>query len=185
MITTYCFEKDIEKIENYELAKKDNFVGWVIHHRLETHFSNGDKRPVNCHLTSAELRALQFYDFVSPDVLIFMKDSEHRTLHNKSRSSAGHLVTDAMKQKMSERLKGRKAWNKGLKMTDGYKETCRKRTIGKKWWTNGIEDRQSFECPGEGFVLGRKTKGRPAWNKGKKTGVIPWNKGLKKELEDE
>ena len=30
----YCCE-DISKIENYELAKRDNFRGWVIHHRLE------------------------------------------------------------------------------------------------------------------------------------------------------
>ena len=37
----YC--KDYENIENYELAKKDNFKGWVIHHRLETHTSDGEK----------------------------------------------------------------------------------------------------------------------------------------------
>ena len=30
----YCCE-DISKIENYEIAKRDNFRGWVIHHRLE------------------------------------------------------------------------------------------------------------------------------------------------------
>lgn len=30
----YCKE-DISNIENYELAKADNFEGWVIHHRDE------------------------------------------------------------------------------------------------------------------------------------------------------
>ena len=29
----YC--KEYQKIENYELAKADNFKGWEIHHRLE------------------------------------------------------------------------------------------------------------------------------------------------------
>ena len=38
----YC--KSIEDIENYELAKADNFIGWDIHHRLETH--NSDKEDV-------------------------------------------------------------------------------------------------------------------------------------------
>ena len=30
----YC-KDDLSKIENYELAKADNFKGWHIHHRLE------------------------------------------------------------------------------------------------------------------------------------------------------
>lgn len=38
----YC--DDIENIENYEAAKRDNFKGWNCHHRLETHNSDGGKR---------------------------------------------------------------------------------------------------------------------------------------------
>ena len=34
MENNYC--TDSTKIENYEKAKADNFVGWCIHHRLET-----------------------------------------------------------------------------------------------------------------------------------------------------
>ena len=30
----YC-KDDLSKIENYELAKADNFKDWHIHHRLE------------------------------------------------------------------------------------------------------------------------------------------------------
>lgn len=33
-LRTYCRD-NITKIENYELAKADNFKGWEIHHRLE------------------------------------------------------------------------------------------------------------------------------------------------------
>lgn len=51
----YCCE-DISKIENYELAKRDNFSGWVIHHRLETHTSDGERRKVD--IGKEELKAL-------------------------------------------------------------------------------------------------------------------------------
>lgn len=33
----------IEKVENYEKAKADNFKGWDIHHRLETHTFDGKR----------------------------------------------------------------------------------------------------------------------------------------------
>ena len=38
----FCCE-DISRIENYDLVKKDNFKGWQIHHRLETHTSDGKR----------------------------------------------------------------------------------------------------------------------------------------------
>lgn len=41
------FTKDLENVENYWLAKADNFVGWECHHRLETHNSDGERRLVN------------------------------------------------------------------------------------------------------------------------------------------
>ena len=41
----YC--KNYENIENYDKALKDNFKGWEIHHRLETHNSDGERRLVN------------------------------------------------------------------------------------------------------------------------------------------
>ena len=31
----YVRDGELEKIENYELAKADNFKGWCIHHRLQ------------------------------------------------------------------------------------------------------------------------------------------------------
>lgn len=41
----YC--KNYQDIENYEKAKADNFKGWVPHHRLETHNSDGERRLVD------------------------------------------------------------------------------------------------------------------------------------------
>ena len=37
----YCDE--IENVENYDLAKADNFEDWNCHHRLETHNSDGER----------------------------------------------------------------------------------------------------------------------------------------------
>ena len=36
----YC--KNIENVENYEKALADNFVGWCLHHRLQTWTSDGE-----------------------------------------------------------------------------------------------------------------------------------------------
>lgn len=81
MTTNFCFEKDIEKIENYELAKKDNFKGWVIHHRLELENSDGVKRDKE--ILKDELIALNCYYFRPASELIFMRRGEHVSLHNK------------------------------------------------------------------------------------------------------
>lgn len=75
----YCCE-DICQIENYELAKKDNFIGWDIHHRLETHNSDGIRRSVD--ITRKELMKLGVYYNRPASELIFMKSSEHCKLHH-------------------------------------------------------------------------------------------------------
>lgn len=75
----FCIPEEIEQIENYELAKADNFNGWCIHHRLETHNSDGEKRLVN--LTRTELKALDMYYNRPSNELIFLTNSEHAKLH--------------------------------------------------------------------------------------------------------
>ena len=77
----YCIPEQIEQIENYELAKKDNFQGWNIHHRLETHNSDGQRRLAD--LSKAELIALDMYYNRPANELVFLTNSEHTILHNK------------------------------------------------------------------------------------------------------
>jgi hypothetical protein len=76
----YCISEEIEQIENYETAKKDNFNGWHIHHRLETHNSDGEKRLVN--LSRDELIALEVYYNRPANELIFLTASEHQKIHH-------------------------------------------------------------------------------------------------------
>ena len=77
-----CLEK--EKIENYELAKADNFKGWVIHHRLETHNFDGERRLVN--ISRAELIALDIYYNRPASELIYLTRAEHAYTHGVSDS---------------------------------------------------------------------------------------------------
>ena len=76
----YCIPEEIEQIENYEMAKKDNFESWHIHHRLETHNSDGEKRLIN--LSVDELIAFEVYYNRPAKELIFLTASEHRKLHH-------------------------------------------------------------------------------------------------------
>ena len=75
----YCNES-IMNIENYWKALSDNFKGWHIHHRLETHTSDGEKRKVA--LESEELIALNMYYNRPASELIFLTEKEHGTIHN-------------------------------------------------------------------------------------------------------
>lgn len=75
------YTNDLESVENFELAKLDNFVGWHCHHRLETHFSDGTHRPVEARLTMSELVALGLYYDRPAEELIFMRAADHKRLH--------------------------------------------------------------------------------------------------------
>lgn len=81
LLRKYC--TDLELIENYEQAKSDNFKGWHLHHRLETHTSDGERRLVD--LAMEELIALGMYYNRSASELIFLVNSEHSKLHNKGK----------------------------------------------------------------------------------------------------
>lgn len=76
-LTIWC--KDYTKIENYDKALEDKFIGWQCHHRLETHTSDGERRLVD--ITTAELIALGIYRNRPPEELILMKTTKHRRLH--------------------------------------------------------------------------------------------------------
>ena len=98
MFERYC--KDYENIENYEAAKKDNFIGWECHHRLETHNSDGKRRLID--ITAAELKALGMYYNRPASELIFLTTREHNAFKK------GKKRSDETKKKMSEAAKGNK-----------------------------------------------------------------------------
>ena len=110
------FSSEIEKIENYENAKKDNFHGWNCHHRLETHNSDGEKRLVQ--LSPKELKALDMYYNRPADELIYLTVKDHTQVHSKGRpcseaqkrktsqSLMGHKVSEKTRKKISEKLIG-------------------------------------------------------------------------------
>ena len=143
----YC--KDYKNIENYEKAKKDNFKGWHCHHRLETHTSDGARRLVD--ISVEELQALGMYYKRPASELIFMKHSEHSSLHDEgenhpmygkkhseesrkknSESHKGKHHSDESKKKMSEAQKGKpktEEWrkrigeaNKGKHLSEEHKK---------------------------------------------------------------
>ena len=75
----YVRDGRYDLIENYELAKADNFEGWLIHHRLELTLDNEFAH------TPEELQRLNMYFDRPPYELIWLKLGEHSALHNCKR----------------------------------------------------------------------------------------------------
>ena len=163
----YC--KDYQDIENYEKAKKDDFVGWDCHHRLETHNSDGERRLVD--ITVAELQALGMYYNRPASELIFLTTREHNA-YGKGRKRSAEV-----RRKMAELHKGKQvgeknpfygkhhtdearnkigAANKGKNLGNTYAKG-NKSTTGMHWYNNGKENKFCYECP-PGFVPGRLRK---------------------------
>ena len=137
----YC--KDYEKIENYEKAKKDNFIGWECHHRLETHTSDGKRRPVD--ISHNELKTLGMYYNRPPEELIFLTSREHHILRK---------VSDSTREKLRVAKKGENHPMYGKHHSEEAKKKIGASRIGKHWYNNGKENKFCYECP-EGFVPGR------------------------------
>lgn len=88
----YC--NNYENIENYQKAAADGFIGWCVHHRLETWTSDGKRREVD--ISAEELKALNMYYDRPAEELIFLTKAEHMSLHQK-----GKLKTEEHKKKLS------------------------------------------------------------------------------------
>lgn len=142
----FCKEPEkIEKIENYEKAAADNFKGWCVHHRLETHNSEGERRLID--ITVAELQALDMYYNRPAEELIFLTSSEHSILHNKGESHPmyGKHLSEEHKKKIGEASRN---------MSEETRNKLSAVTKGTRWFNNGKISKRAFECP-EGFTPGR------------------------------
>lgn len=171
MARKYCNE-DFSKIENYNLAIADTSETWDIHHRLETHTSYGEKRLIP--ITQKELKALGVYFDRPAEELIFMRQAEHKYLHQKgghlseehrkrisvmNRLNVATRCDDEMRRKLSEIAKARTVYSFLGKhhteetkkiLSENHKGICK----GKKWFNNGSEEKMDFQCP-KGFIEGR------------------------------
>lgn len=175
-VRLYCCE-DISLIENYEKAKADDFKGWDVHHRLETHFSDGTPRPPTAHLLMEELKALGVYWNRPAEELIYITRSDHWKLH-----TTGKVYSDETRQRLRETHLGRRHTEeskrkmslakKGKPHAPHTEETKRKMseakkgqnawTRGRRWFNNGEVSVMEYKCP-DGFAPGRLSfrKSRP------------------------
>ena len=80
LIRKFC--KNPEKIENYDKAISDTTQTWHCHHRLELYTSSGERRLKD--LYCRELIALGMYYDRPPEELIFLTQSDHVSLHQKT-----------------------------------------------------------------------------------------------------
>lgn len=74
----YCCEP-LENIENYDLAKKDGFLGWVVHHRLQTHTVSGQLRVDK--LSVSDLMKMDLYYNRPASELICLREDDHVRIH--------------------------------------------------------------------------------------------------------
>ena len=173
------FCKEPEKIENYEKAKKDNFVGWECHHRLETHTPDGERRDVD--ILAKELKALGMYYNRPANELIFLTTKEHHAYgkgkkaseetKNKMREAKkGKKLSEETKKKMREARKGKQPMlgkhhseetrrkmreaQKGKHLSEEHKNKVAEANIGMHFFNNGKINIRAKECP-DGFVPGQ------------------------------
>lgn len=104
---TFWKEGEQALIENYELAKADNFKGWVCHHRLgET-------------TTRKWLKENDLYYNRPHTELKYVTLSEHNTIHKK-----GYKASEETRKKLS-------ASHKGVAKSDSHKKSISKALKGK------------------------------------------------------
>ena len=68
-------------------------------------------------------------------------------------------ISDETRKKLSMSLRGKSPWNKGKHLSHLSMETKKRMSAGKigmKFWNNGVKCVRAKECPGEGWVRGRK-----------------------------
>ena len=63
-------------------------------------------------------------------------------------NNIGRILSEETKEKI-------RISNTGKTLTDEHKELLSQRIKGRKWWNDGIKHKHCFECPGDGWILGR------------------------------
>lgn len=130
-VKAYC--KDYQNIENFIEAYSDLSETWHCHHKLEIHndYKNTKEDLINMNL---------YYDRPASE-LIFLRASDHISLHLKGKKPKNHETlriintgrknSEDSKQKMSESAKHRKKPHPGGKCFKGMKW---KLVDGKRIW---------------------------------------------------
>lgn len=88
--------EDQHLIENYELAKADDFKGWVLHHRLEFDLDGNEVH------TPESLKKLGMYYRRPHFELIYMTRHDHQILHNKAKKGK---FTEERRKNISNSIK--------------------------------------------------------------------------------
>lgn len=109
----YCPEH-YQEIENYELAKADNFKGWICHHRNGEEFSK-----------EWLIKNNMYYNRKDPREFKFVTKDEHFLIHNK-----GKKHTEQWKHNMKGNI-----LHLGCKHSDDTKSKMRTAKLGKHWTT--------------------------------------------------
>lgn len=156
--------KDFTKIENYEKAVNDQSQMWCCHHRLETHNSDEERRPVD--ISKAELIALGMYYDRPPEELIFLASTEHRRLHCKGKpnwNKKGKHQSEEHKRKIAEANKGKLPWNTGKHHSE---ETRKKMSEARKGIPHSEEAKKRMSEAHKGKNKGKHWKlvdGKRVW----------------------
>lgn len=108
-------------IENYELAKADNFKGWVLHHRLEFDLEGNEVH------TPETLNRLGMYYNRPYFELIYLTRSEHNRIHRLNKK----LSLDT-KNKLSKAHIGKSTWNKDKELSQEHKDKISNTLRGRK-----------------------------------------------------
>lgn len=97
-----CYCRDVAKIENYSKAVLDTSQIWHCHHRRETHYlKNGKWIRREFDLTAEQLVSEGVYYDVPPSELIFLTQTQHKSLH---KTTKGKQLSEETKEKISKTL---------------------------------------------------------------------------------
>lgn len=141
-------------IENFELAAADDFVGWVIHHRLELTLDGQNAA------SYADLKRLKMYWRRPYFELIYLRRADHIAMHNRANAIDGKYRSQQRSNKISKAV--RRAFAEGRIDTSGERNGM----FGKHSWNSGVKTGPLSE------ETKLKLKGRTPWNKGKKCGPL-------------
>jgi hypothetical protein len=64
-------------------------------------------------------------------------------------NNIGRVLSEETKEKI-------RTSNTGKTLTEEHKELLSQKIKGRKWWNNGINNKHTKECPGEGWIRGRR-----------------------------